>query len=655
MALDTERNPPTPGAWSVLAGKLASTRHGMACRTQPVVNVVSSGWRSMRERLADDRVVERALGPLPRWVTRIGNWLARTWMFRLVTSTLARRIFVANLLGLLVLLVGILWLSQHQSWLITAKRESLRVQSEIIAAAIAASASADHTGLTIDPDGLPEVEGARLPFRDDGFAAFELTLPPEKIGRVVRRLIQPHHNTRARIYDRDGHLVVDSLPLGSKPSASKGDTAPSSERIRVKTLWTRLTAIFDGADINVYKEIGNANGNSYPEVRQALKGHSLPAMLLITDDNKQIVSLAVPIQRRNSTLGAVLLSTRPGEIDEVLTTERWIIYSLAAMALLATLMASMMLDRTIAAPVRRLSAAAEHVSQSINARADLPNFEGRRDEVGQMADAFKRMTAALYKRIEASEKFAADVAHELKNPLAAARSMAETLSYARTPEDRDELVIQIQGELKRLNRLITDVSNASRLDAELARQKNVPVDIGQTLTNLVSVFRDLHSESGIKINLALEDRTGSPLVVNGHEGRLGQVATNLLDNAISFAKPGQAVTVRAHHVGTEIEIIVEDEGPGMPDDKLDAIFERFYSDRPESDRTRGKNSGLGLSISREIILAHGGRIWAENRRSAGSILDATGKPKIEGARFVVRLPAGQGGIVMGQTVGRRIQ
>lgn len=201
--------------------------------------------------------------------------------------------------------------------------------------------------------------------------------------------------------------------------------------------------MFDGADINVYREIGTANGNSYPEVRQALKGHSLPAMLLLNDKNKQIVSLAVPILRRNAVIGAVLLSTRPGEIDEVLTKERWIILSLAVMALLATLMASMMLDRTIAAPVRRLSAAAEHVSQSINARADLPDFVGRKDEVGQMADAFKRMTAALYRRIEASEKFAADVAHELKNPLAAARSMAETLSYARTPEERDELVIQI--------------------------------------------------------------------------------------------------------------------------------------------------------------------------------------------------------------------
>lgn len=628
MALETDRTAPerdVSGGWGMLTG------------TAGWLRATFVGWRA---RL-----------PVGDAVRRLGRWQPTTWLYRVVTATLARRIFFANLLGLLVLVIGIQWLSQHQAWLITAKRESLQVQGELIAAAIAASASADNSGLALDPDRLPEVEGGRMPFRDDGFAAFELTLPPEKIGRVVRRLILPQHNTRARVYDRDGHLVVDSLPLSAKAKARlRGD----GERVRVKTWWTRLTAMFDGADLNVYREIGNANGNNYPEVRQALKGNSVPAMLLITDDNKQIVSLAVPIQRRNSVLGALLLSTRPGEIDEVLSTERWIIFSLGGMALLATLMASMMLDRTIAVPVRRLSAAAEHVSQTINARTDLPDFAGRKDEVGQMADAFKRMTVSLYRRIEASEKFAADVAHELKNPLAAARSMAETLAYVRAQSERDELVRQIQGELKRLNRLITDVSNASRLDAELARQKNEPVEISQLLTNLVAGFGDLHSDDGIAIRLDLDGTAGAgsdtgsakPLVVLGNEGRLGQVATNLLDNAVSFSKPGQKVTIAARRIGAEIEMTVEDEGPGMPDDKLEAIFDRFYSDRPESDNTRGKNSGLGLSISREIVMAFGGRIWAENRRAGESA-------KIVGARFVVRLPAEPTTAALGQSFGRR--
>lgn len=651
MALDTERSPQRSGGAAGIAGVVRALLQA-SVGLVPKWRNVAAPYRARLQALlpSADGYVGRFLVALRAWSGRRRVALANSWLTRLVTSTLARRIFVANLLGLIVLLLGIMWLSQHQAWLITAKRESLRVQGEIIAAAIAASASADNSGLTIDPDRLNEVEGARMPFRDDGFAAFELTLPPERIGRVVRRLIQPHHNTRARLYDRDGRLVVDSLPFGSKLETTV--PKPEAERVKVKTFWTRLSAMFDGADINVYREIGTSNGHNYPEVRQALRGNSLPAMVLINDDNQRIVSLAVPIMRRNTVLGALLLSTRPGEIDEVLTNERWIILSLGIMALLATLMASMMLDRTIAAPVRRLSAAAEHVSQSINARADLPDYAGRSDEVGQMADAFKRMTGALYKRIEASEKFAADVAHELRNPLAAAQSMAETLSYARTAQDRDELVRQIQGELKRLNRLITDVSNASRLDAELARQKNVPVDVRPLLGNLVSVFKDLHSSKGVNIVLDVDDRNGAlPLVVNGHEGRLGQVATNLLDNAISFAKPGQTVTVRVKRIGAEIEIVVEDEGPGMPENKLDDIFERFYSDRPESDQLRGKNSGLGLSISREIVLAHGGRIWAENRRAAG--IGSSGK--VEGARFTVRLPVDFGTATLGHSGGWRYQ
>lgn len=648
MALDTERPPLKAGMWDTVAGALKSIAHVSIVPGAATTKITRLGRAGIQQSPAAQTALSVAghvIRPVAAFFSRVGLRFADSWLGHFATKTLARRIFFSNLLGLTILLMGILWLSQHQAWLITAKRESLRIQGEIIAAALAASASADHSGLTLDPDRLSEVEGARLPFRDDGFAAFELTLPPERIGRVVRRLIQPQHNTRARVYDRDGRLIVDSLPLGSKLEITTPEQG--AERIRVKNFWTRLSAFFDGADINVYREIGNSNGNNYPEIRQALKGIPMPGMLIINDDNQRIVSLAAPIMRRNTVLGALLLSTRPGEIDEVLTTERWIILSLAIMALLATLMASLMLDRSIAAPVRRLSAAAEHVSQSITARADLPDYAGRNDEVGQMSGAFKQMTSALYKRIEASEKFAADVAHELKNPLAAARSMAETLSYARTPEERDNLVIQIQGELKRLNRLITDVSNASRLDAELARQHNEPVDVRVLLTNLVGVFQDLHSSGGVKIELRFDDRAGAlPLIVNGHEGRIGQVATNLLDNALSFSNPGQMVAMHVRRLGSEVEMVVEDEGPGMPDDKLETIFARFYSDRPQSDSTRGKNSGLGLSISREIVLAHGGRIWAENKRSGAD-------QKVTGARFVVRLPAGLPSVATGSAVGWR--
>lgn len=584
--------------------------------------------------------IAHVVGIAGRKLAALGDWLATTRPGRALAGSLARRIFVANLLGLFVLLSGILLLNQHQEWLIAAKRESLRVQGEIVAAAIAANAAVDTDRLMFDPERLPEMEGGKVPYRDDAFAALELSLRPDKVGPVLRRLIQPAHNTRARIYDRDGELIVDTHRPWGKVAQ------PEQERVRVKTAWTKFKAFFDSSDLPVYREIGAANGKYYPEVRNALKGVAPPPMLLLNDKNKQIVSLAVPILRRNSTLGALLISTKPGEIDDVLAAERRIIFSLAGMALLTTLMATIMLHRTIAVPVRRLSDAAEQVSRSINARADLPDYAGRRDEVGHMAASFKRMTSALYRRIEASEKFAADVAHELKNPLTAARATAETLAYARTPEQRDELVSQIKGELKRLNRLITDVSNASRLDAELARQEKEQIDVSQALGGVVGVFRDINSENDITINLVTEDQDGAdPLLVHGHEGRLSQVVTNLLDNALSFSKAGDTVTVSARRFGSEIELTIEDEGPGMPDDKLEAVFDRFYSDRP-GDKTQGKNSGLGLSISREIVVSHNGRIWAENRRA-----DAAGE--ILGARFVVRLPADRTVTARGQNLARR--
>jgi two-component system sensor histidine kinase ChvG len=557
---------------------------------------------------------------------------------------MARRIFFSNVVGLVVLLTGIFWVSQQHALLITAKRESLRVQAEIIAAAIAANASVSTNALTFDPGKQPEVEAVRAPFRDDAFAALddlELSIRPDQVGPVIRKLIQPVHNTRARIYDREGELVVDTHRVLTRQPPPKLDEngEPIREKLRVKTNWLRVLSYFDSTDLPIYYEIGAANGNYYPEVRQALRGARPLPMLLIDEGGHQIVSLAVPIKRRNATLGALLLSTRPGEIDQILTRERWIFVSVATMALLTTLAASVQLTRSIAEPVRRLSAAAEHVSRSISARAELPDYSRRQDEVGKMASAFRQMTSALYRRIEASEKFAADVAHELKNPLTAARSTAESMSYARTPEQREELVRQIQEELKRLNRLITDVANASRLDAELARQETEVLDLAASLRGLVEVLGDIHGYDGRSVALDVVPKPNGDRrhLVRGHEGRLGQVMTNLIDNAASFSPPGGRVVACIRTVDNEVELSVEDEGPGIPDNKLEAVFERFYSDRPQSDSTTGKNSGLGLSITREIVHAHGGRIWAENRRAASGEPDVPGE--VIGARFVVRLPA----------------
>ena len=373
-------------------------------------------------------------------------------------------------------------------------------------------------------------------------------------------------------------------------------------------------------------------------------------MLLLNKKGEQIVSMALPIRRFKNVQGVLLLSTLPGQIDKILREERTVILVLAAVALLASVVTSLLLARTVAGPMRRLSAAADQVSRNIAAPQQLPELADRHDEVGQMAGAFQAMTAALYKRIEASEKFAADVAHELKNPLTAARSTAESLGYAKTDEQRDQLIEQIQMELKRLNRLITDVSNASRLDAELARKEMRAIDVTTMLRNVVTIFRDIIGNDSRRIELVIapESSTGAYFIV-GDEGRLGQVLTNLLDNAVSFSPEGGVVTLRARTSGPFVEILVEDQGPGIPTDRLDIIFDRFYSDRPATDQSRGKNSGLGLSISREIALAHGGQIIANNRYESG----ASPSAQPVGACFVVRLPIASAAQRGGAPDGRR--
>jgi two-component system sensor histidine kinase ChvG len=373
-------------------------------------------------------------------------------------------------------------------------------------------------------------------------------------------------------------------------------------------------------------------------------------MLLVTEAGEQIVSVATPIQYRGGVQGALLLSTRPGVIDDVLQEERSLLMYLALIALGATLIASWLLYRTIAGPMRRLSEAAENVARSIGARTELPELSGRADEVGQMGSAFRSMTASLFRRIEASERFAREVAHELKNPLTAARSTAESLAYAKTPEMQEELVRQIQEELARLNRLISDVSDVSRLDAELAYGETEPVDVRDVLRGVIAIFQDRLSADSRRLVLAIQERphAASAFIVRGHEARLGRVVTNLLDNALSFSPQGGTVTVSARRDGAVMEIVVEDEGPGIPHDMLDDIFTRFYSYRPQSDSTHGKNSGLGLSICRDIVDAYGGSIEASNRAAAGAPCSAgkadrasgSGRqPGLAGARFTVRLPA----------------
>jgi two-component system sensor histidine kinase ChvG len=591
---------------------------------------------------------------LTRRFPRMGDGTGRWWQafppVRFVGGSLLRRILVASLAGLVVMIGGILYFSENNAWLIDAKRESLRVQGEILAAAIAGDARVETGRLIIHTDSLPAADKSR-PRVDDAFAVHELSIRPERVAPILRRLIEPT-TRRARVYSRDGTLVMDSSILLQRGQLTRHEpkVTDGGSKMKTKNFWTRLKSWMIMNDhLPVYREIGNANGTSYPEVRQALAGNAT-AMLLLNEKGQQIVSTAVPIQRGGKVQGVLLMSTRPGEIDSIVSDQQDQIFLLAAFAILATLLSAVLLARTVAGPIRRLSASAELVSRNIGARHELPDFAQRSDEVGQMASAFAAMTAALYRRIEASESFAADVAHELKNPLAAARSMAESLAYARTDEQRKEVVTQIQNELKRLNRLITDVSNASRLDAELARQQMGPIAVTEVVSSVTQIFRDILSSDSRRVEtvIAVPPFDGAYLV-NGHAGRLGQVLTNLVDNAISFSPEGHAVTIYVRRVGAMVEIAVEDEGQGIPDDRLEIIFDRFYTDRPDTEAVRGKNSGLGLSISREIVRAHGGDVTAENKRAS----TASAPSRAHGARFVVRIPALVTSARSGVTSGRR--
>ena len=572
----------------------------------------------------------------------LGRWFARQPLTRFISASLWRRILISNLMGLLGLLLGMLYLSLQHGYLLDAKVDVVKTLSRITAEAIAYRAVNDNDRALFDASRLPDVTAPKVQ-RDDGFSTLELPISPERAAPVLRKLIRPT-DLQARIYSPKGTLIIDSETLFARqsPEQAAADAAPGTPRL--KNFWTRLHYWLINKELKVYREIGTANGFMYPEVKLAAEQGIETPILLLDSKGQQIVSMAEPIKRGSKILGVLLLSTRPGEIDEILWDERGLILQIAAIALLASIISALFLSRTVAGPMSRLSEAAQNVSQNIAARQELPDFSGRRDEVGQMGRAFRAMTAALYKRIEASEKFAADVAHELKNPLAAARSTAEALSYAKTEEDRTELMVQIQSELKRLNRLINDVSNASRLDAELARQHMQPLSVRTVLDSVNGIFRDLLSDDSRKMVLVIEPVSSeAAYTVSGNDGRLGQVLTNLVDNALSFSPEGGIVTVRARSQDKKVEIAVEDQGPGIPDDRLETIFERFYSDRPETDSKRGKNSGLGLSISREIVISHKGEIFAENIAQPGS-------GKSGGARFVVRLPVAT---LPGGSFGRR--
>lgn len=557
-----------------------------------------SGWR-------------RVVSPFARAGTAIRRFLDLT-----IFSSLTRRIIVLNLAGLLVLVVGILYLNQWRAGLIDARVQSLRVQGEIISAAIAASATVDSDVIQVNPDRLLELQSGNVSPLSYFDPSLQFPINPERVAPLLRNLITPTR-TRARIYDQNGLLILDSDNIYARGEVLRQRTdAAAQESSILWDWWNAIISWVPGENFPRYQDYGADEGTRYPEVASALQ--AAPADFVRVDDHNQlVVSVAVPVQRQRAIVGAILLSTAPGDIDSVVAQERWSILRIAMIAAVVQIALSLLLAGTIAGPMRRLSAAAERVQTAGNARAEIPDFSDRPDEIGHLSGALRRMTDALYNRIEAIERFAADVAHELKNPLTSLRSAVETLPLAKRAEDRERLNAIIQHDVKRLDRLITDISSASRLDAELARESAERVDVEKLAEAMVSIQSDIAAGRGIKVELVKRTGKGAAIVL-GHEGRLAQVFANLIDNAVSFSPPDGTVAVAVATDTDVVTVTVTDQGRGITGD-VSRIFQRFYTDRPEADGF-GNHSGLGLSISKQIVDAHKGTIRAHNRQDrAGAV------------------------------------
>ena len=576
----------------------------------------------------------------PSDVRTLASWahpvkLVRRMFGNLIFSSLTRRILFLNLAALVVLVSGILYLNQFREGLIDARVESLLTQGEIIAGAVAASASVDTNSITIDPEKLLELQAGQSISPSNSNENLDFPINPERVAPVLRRLISPTR-TRARIYDDDASLILDSRYLYSSGQVLRYDLPPAEA---ASPGWTEMVTtwfnrFFQRRDLPLYREPPGADGSIYPEVMNALTG-GRGAVVRVTEKGELIVSVAVPVQRFRAVLGVLLLSTQAGDIDKIVHAERMAIFRVFGVAAMVNIVLSLLLASTIATPLRRLSAAAVRVRRGARVREEIPDFSDRQDEIGNLSVALRGMTNALYDRIAAIESFAADVSHELKNPLTSLRSAVETLPLARNEQSRKRLMDVIQHDVRRMDRLISDISDASRLDAELARQDGVAVDMQQLLTDLVDIARQTRSggkEVAIELKIDKRGAGKSAFTVLGHDLRLGQVVTNLIENARSFVpETGGRITIRLGRRRGTVQVLIEDNGPGIRAEVIERVFERFYTDRPDGEDF-GQNSGLGLSISRQIIEAHGGSLTAEN--IAG---DEPGK--WAGARFIIELPA----------------
>jgi two-component system sensor histidine kinase ChvG len=522
-------------------------------------------------------------------------------------SLLTLKVIGFNFVALLVFGAGIYWLQEIRVSLVDERVKSLRTQAEIVAAALARYGAVGE----IDSETATELDDL-------------------KAARVLNGLVAPT-GMRARVFDRSGRPIQDTRFILSRNQVQARELPPPGQIDLIDELQSGLRSglyqLRAGKDIPpIVNDEPQQAGESFEEVRHALELAEAGSAERINSDGNLIVSVAVPIRRLQYVMGVLMLSTEAGDIDDALANEAAQMVAGAAIGFAVILAASLIMLWHVTGPIRKLSQGAELVRSGGRVFNAIPNLARRHDEIGDLSISLRAMTAALYARMDAIEQFAADVAHEIKNPLTSVASAIETLRRTTDEDKRQKLMGVVRDDVRRLNRLISEISDASRLDAELSRAKAHPVDIAALVNALAEMFQDPDVQGAPKIVL---DLPASGLRVRGLEGPLAQVFRNIIENAMSFSPKEGEIHISARSASGRAVITIEDQGPGIPDENLEVIFRRFYTARPLS-HGFGKNSGLGLSISRQIVEVHDGKIVAENLR------DADGK--ITGARFVVELP-----------------
>ncbi|PTX57284.1 two-component system sensor histidine kinase ChvG [Litoreibacter ponti] len=523
-------------------------------------------------------------------------------------SPLARKIITFNLLALIVLVAGVLFLNPFRDSLVAQREMALVSEAQLIADVFEAQLE------------VLDTQGSEAQLRDPAATLRNLDIDPG----VDVYVFSPDENLMASV------LGEERPPLSGAEGLQSDDNGTIITGF-LNSVWETISGAFGSAG----RPTPSVTGED--EARQLLSEAAAGATRVRTGQDGaggSIFSVATPIELQGQVIGVIALSTVAGQIDELVRAEREQVLQMFVIAILVSIGLSLVLASTIANPLSDLAAAAE-LGQDKSARkvspsrVRIPDLTARPDEIGRLSGAMRGMVSALYERIDANEQFAADVAHEIKNPLASLRSAVGTLHVAKTQDQRVRLLDVIEHDVRRLDRLVSDISNASRLDSELVKEDEEPFDLMRMIHNLSEYLGQQAAEQGVEF---IRDVPSEPIIIHGLEARLAQVFVNLITNATSFCEDGDAVRIWARKRDNRVLVVVEDTGPGIPEQALNKVFNRFYSERPE--RQFGNHSGLGLAISKQIVEAHGGVIWAENIRPTDA--DVTSEPL--GARFVVGLP-----------------